>query len=584
MGARGQDRLSRRRHHGPTATPTPTPTSTPAPAPSGAPGFEAGVVSGSDVLNEAKVTGKLGARVVRVEFSIGEPVANIRSTIAAHAANGTRVLLLAGFHATMPTQAEARNLGNWAREFGPGGDFWAGRSDGRLAVREIEFGNETSYTYQYGDSWDTPSYLARAKEYALRFKDAQEAISAARSGIGLLAQGDDGGTGSANWVNGMFAAVPDLAARVAGWTVHPYGPRDKWKPRIDRLVSQTAARGASAAIPIWITEWGVSTDNGRCLSDNYGWDKCMTYAAAASAVTSSVADIRATYGSRLRALLLYQGRDQLASGSTTNREHYFGALHWDMTDKGGTRRPCGRCWPLVDGAGGARDRVPRVALPAEALAGRAAAGALRPSGGDELAQRAGQGIRVRPRAEPARLALDDGLGQPAHRVGDDGAREPVGEQQHAALARHPVGEHGRVGGGEQPRGLLHLEKPSRTDDAAGERRVGERLRLGGQPADVLAGEDTCRPGTCRAAASRSPIPLSARSWPNSSTPARLGEPQLGACGLAIDLAARAGEAAVLAVRITLARSAAAGPRRSRSPRVCTIVAAAAQVRTRWAAA
>ena len=319
----------------PTATPTPTPTSTPAPAPSGAPGFEAGVVSGSDVLNEAKVTGKLGARVVRVEFSIGEPVANIRSTIAAHAANGTRVLLLAGFHATMPTQAEARNLGNWAREFGPGGDFWAGRSDGRLAVREIEFGNETSYTYQYGDSWDTPSYLARAKEYALRFKDAQEAISAARSGIGLLAQGDDGGTGSANWVNGMFAAVPDLATRVAGWTVHPYGPRDKWKPRIDRLVSQTAARGASAAIPIWITEWGVSTDNGRCLSDNYGWDKCMTYAAAASAVTSSVADIRATYGSRLRALLLYQGRDQLASGSTTNREHYFGALHWDMTDKGG---------------------------------------------------------------------------------------------------------------------------------------------------------------------------------------------------------------------------------------------------------
>jgi hypothetical protein len=320
----------------PAATPAPAPTSAPVPAlPSGAPGFEAGVVSGADVVNEAKVTGKLGARVVRVEFGIGEPAANLRPTIAAHAANGTRVVLLAGFHGTLPTQAEARNLGTWAREFGPGGDFWAGRSDGRLAVREIEFGNETSYTYQYGDSWDTPSYTARAKEYALRFRDAQEAISAARPGIGLLAQGDDGGTGSANWVNGMFAAVPDLAARVAGWTVHPYGPREKWKPRIDRLVSQTAARGASAAIPIWITEWGVSTDDGRCLSDNYGWNRCMTYAAAASAVSSSVADIRATYGSRLRALFLYQGRDQLASGTTSNREHYFGALHWDMTDKGG---------------------------------------------------------------------------------------------------------------------------------------------------------------------------------------------------------------------------------------------------------
>jgi hypothetical protein len=324
-----------------TGTPTPAPSPTPAPAPApaptlpaGAPGFEAGIVSGSDLLNEAKVTGKLGARVARVEFSIDEPVANMRAVIAAHAANGTRVLPLAGFHGTMPTQAEARNLGTWAKEFGPGGAFWAGRSDGRLAVREIEFGNETSYGYQYGDNWDKPTYVARAREYALRFRDAQEAISAAIPGVGLLAQGDDANTGSSNWVDGMFAAVPDLASRVAGWTIHPYGPRTKWQPRIERLIKQTGARGASSAIPIWITEWGLSSDDGRCLTDNYGWDKCMTYASAASAVSSSAADMRAAFGSRLRALLLFQGRDQRASGVSTNREHYFGALHSDMTDKG----------------------------------------------------------------------------------------------------------------------------------------------------------------------------------------------------------------------------------------------------------
>jgi hypothetical protein len=317
-----------------TPAPSPTPAPTPAPAPAPAPsGFEAGVVSGSDVVNEARYVQSLHAQVVRVEFDIWQPASDLRAAIAAHAANGTRVVLLAGFHATMPTADQARNLGNWAREFGPGGTFWAGRSDGRLAVREIEFGNETSYGYQYGDNWQSASYAARAREYALRFRDAQQAIQAASPQVGLLAQADDANMGS-TWVNSMFDAVPDLASRVAGWTIHPYGPRTSWEPRIDRLISQTAARGASSAIPIYVTEWGLATDNGRCLSDNYHWDPCMTYAAAASALHSTVADMRAKYGARLHAFFLYQGRDQTASGADSQREHYFGALRSDLSDKG----------------------------------------------------------------------------------------------------------------------------------------------------------------------------------------------------------------------------------------------------------
>ena len=58
---------------------------------------------------------------------------------------------------------------------------------------------------------------------------------------------------------------------VAGWTVHPYGPVSRWKPRIDRLISQTAAQGWSSGIPIDITEYGMATDNGATLSDNYDW-------------------------------------------------------------------------------------------------------------------------------------------------------------------------------------------------------------------------------------------------------------------------------------------------------------------------
>jgi len=67
-----------------------------------------------------------------VEFNIWQPASDLRAAIGAHAANGTRVVLLAGFHATMPTADQARNLAGWAREFGPGGSFWAGRADGQI--------------------------------------------------------------------------------------------------------------------------------------------------------------------------------------------------------------------------------------------------------------------------------------------------------------------------------------------------------------------------------------------------------------------------------------------------------------------
>ena len=304
------------------------------PAVPGPSSFEGGVVPGSDHLYDAKVSGRLGAGLVRVEWEIGTPVTAMRAAIAAHAANGTRVLPLAGFHGRMPSVTEARSLAAWADEFGPRGTYWQGRTDGHLAVREIEFGNETSYSYQYDDEWDHPTYGPRAREYALRFKDAQQAIAAANPSVGLLAQADDGNSGRSVWVDQMFAAVPDLDERVAGWTIHPYGPQDAWQRRMDRMGTQLAAHGASPTIPVWITEWGISADRGRCLSDNYGWNKCMTFDEAADALTSTVAGMRARYGDRLRAFLVFQGRDQQKQGFSTNREHYFGAVTVDQGEKG----------------------------------------------------------------------------------------------------------------------------------------------------------------------------------------------------------------------------------------------------------
>jgi hypothetical protein len=283
-----------------------------------------GVTAGGLTAAEsAGAAGRLGARWARVEFAIGTPAADMRDVIGAYAAQGISVVPLAGFPGRMPTEAEARNLAGWAREFGPGGAFWSQRPDGRLAVRSIELGNESSYAHNRTQT--------QGGEYALRLRDAFRAMQG--TGVGLLAQADDANLG-AGWVDDMFAAVPELGSLVAGWTIHPYGPRSSWEPRMDRLLAQTARHGAPDTIPMDITEWGLTTDDGRCLDHNYGWSECMTYAAAADALRETVAGMRSRYGARLGSLFLYQATDQAAPGASGDAEHYFGALKRDMSDKG----------------------------------------------------------------------------------------------------------------------------------------------------------------------------------------------------------------------------------------------------------
>jgi hypothetical protein len=298
--------------------------------------FSPGLVASADHRLSARAAAKLGADLVRVEFDIGTPARALRRSVDAIADRGARPLLLAGFHGRMPTAAEARNLAGWASAFGPGGSFWAKRRDGELAVRQIEFGNETSYGTQYGDSWSDQSYADRAELYAKRFAQAHAAIRASGRRVGLLAQADDGGTGSSRWVNHMFDAVPRLGRLVAGWTIHPYGPRDKWRPKLHRLIAQTKANGAKASIPIDITELGLSSDNGAALTGNYGWPPNQSYDQAAAALRSTVDAMRAdrAIGARLRLFMVYAAHDLRPPRATNDREAYFGALRHNLAPKG----------------------------------------------------------------------------------------------------------------------------------------------------------------------------------------------------------------------------------------------------------
>ena len=276
---------------------------------------------------------RLGVKVGRVEWDISTSPSTMDSLMTTYASKGIKVQLLAGFYGRVPTVQEAQNLRSWALRYGPGGTFWQGRSDGYLAVTHIEFGNETSYPYQFGEGgswWTLSSYTNRARTYALRVKDAALALQG--TGVGLLVQAEDAGSASSTWVDNMVAAVPDLGSYTAGWTIHPYGPNGS--ARIDRMLGYLAAKGLPTSIPVYITEWGLATDNGRSLSNNYGYPTNMTYADAATTLRNVFASWRSSYGSRLAQVIVYQHADQRAPGRTSNREHYFGLLTHTGGEKG----------------------------------------------------------------------------------------------------------------------------------------------------------------------------------------------------------------------------------------------------------
>ena len=138
----------------------------------------------------------------------------MRSTVDQLARAGARPLLLAGFEGRIPTEAEAQNLAV-GREFGPGGSFWAGRSDG--AWRYSRSSSATRPRMATSTATRGPTGPTRAERTVRhRFVQARAAIAMTGRDVGLLAQADDGGSGSSTWVDHMFRAVPNLGRSSTG--------------------------------------------------------------------------------------------------------------------------------------------------------------------------------------------------------------------------------------------------------------------------------------------------------------------------------------------------------------------------------
>jgi hypothetical protein len=278
--------------------------------------FSPGINGGPDGTYDVPGVTSLGAKLVRLDIPfqhVNESA--VAQEAAQYVAKGVTPLMLYDFHGTMPTAAQVQGIAALARI--PG-------------VKTVEFGNETSYGYQYGDGASSSSYKERARTYAHRFVEAAKALTPYH--VELLAQASDGGSGSPVWVNEMFAAEPDLLSYVGGWTIHPYGPNGA--AEMSRMIADLAQHG-DTTLPIDITEWGVASDNGRALSENYGFPVNLTYAKAGNLLSEWAAKYRAQCDGRLRDFVVYQLRDQQKTGASKSREAYFGALEHEDQRKGG---------------------------------------------------------------------------------------------------------------------------------------------------------------------------------------------------------------------------------------------------------
>lgn len=282
--------------------------------------LQTGLVLNSDSTSSATMI-VVGYKpsVVRDGEGIGTAASTIKSLAEFFNSHGTLLQPLAGFSGRIPSSSEAKGLKAWAEAIAP------------LGGKYIEFGNETSYTYQVGPSGGEP--------YGERAKEALEAM--AGTGVKLLIQGDDANTGSKEWVNGIFTAFPGIVSHSAfgGWTIHSYpsskvesDPDTVGVPKMERLVKTLEEHGDTTS-KIFNTEWGAPCTNSGLTMTISG--QSLNWSEGAKLLEKHIPLLEGASKKRLVQLLLYQAHDQKPdTGKDTEREHFFGAVQSNGAAKG----------------------------------------------------------------------------------------------------------------------------------------------------------------------------------------------------------------------------------------------------------
>jgi hypothetical protein len=177
--------------------------------------------------------------------------------------------------------AYARYVAQVVKRYGPGGDFWRAHPelDGALATQWVNIWNEPYLPMYASNGID-------AGRYARLVKAAVAAGREANPRVRYLLEADlswqVGRTWkfTGNWIDAMYAAVPDLNRSFDAVSVHPYSGRDspmRCSPdvearrlqfcRVRDIHRRFAAHGA-ADKPLWITEmgWATCPGAGKCVS------------------------------------------------------------------------------------------------------------------------------------------------------------------------------------------------------------------------------------------------------------------------------------------------------------------------------
>jgi hypothetical protein len=212
--------------------------------------------------------------------------------------------------------------------YGPGGTFW--RAHPRLPARPLV----------WYELWNEPYFADRNRDpsaYARLVRAAVVAGRAANHAARFLIEADllyqTLGGGLANWIGGMYAAVPDLGRYFDGVAVHPYGGNPAiYTPdtntndqpgRIEQVHAELVAHGDGDK-PLWVTEIGWST----CSGD----DLCVSEAQQAAYLRTFLRLASTTWSSYVRAVFVYSLRD-LAPAPRDERVAWYGLLRPDLSRK-----------------------------------------------------------------------------------------------------------------------------------------------------------------------------------------------------------------------------------------------------------
>jgi hypothetical protein len=213
--------------------------------------------------------------------------------------------------------------------YGPGGQFW--REHPELPDRPLLW-------YElWNEPWNTPCNRDPAI-YARLVAAAVNAGRTARLAARFLIDGDTfyttlGGQ-RADWIAGMYAAVPGLGRYFDALSIHPYGgdpavqaPGGDTDTEPGYLVAQAHAELAAHGDgdkPLWVTEIGWSTCSGA--------NACVTESQQASYLAEFLRLAVTTWRSYVRAVFIYDLRD-IAPAPPSDPQAWYGLLRPDLSRK-----------------------------------------------------------------------------------------------------------------------------------------------------------------------------------------------------------------------------------------------------------